>query len=446
MTLPRFRLRMWHLLGLVAVAAAYLAVMQFRQDVFDPVSILIRRLRAFDPVARVAAARELESLGREAESAIPALLGALHDDDLRLRAQAALAAGMILNACDPRHAGHPRAGDVRSALTAALSDPDPGTRRAAAVALAILSTNATALHPALIEATGDADPQVRSLAVSLLAPFSDDQAAWAAALAAIRDPDAKVRDQAICFLAFKPTLARLAEVREALAPASKDANEFVRGSVASTLGRYAQKIAADIPELYDLLADPSPYVRKIACVFMPHHAGWRAGIAALVRALDDPDPVVRLAAAERLGRIGLDAEEALPDLRRAAEDRESSIRGAASGAIRSIEVKAKEFRTKVLPGSIEDLASPDADIRRGAAEILGSFGPKSAPAVPVLIRSLGDGDAAVRLASALALGRIGPVARDALPALSKLADDPDGRIRRSAESAATSIRGGAPGP
>ena len=73
-------------------------------------------------------------------------------------------------------------------------------------------------------------------------------------------------------------------------------------------------------------------------------------------------PAGPLAAAHRLRRIGLDAEEALSDLRRAAEDKENSVRGAASYAIRTIEAKASDFRTKVLPGAMEDLANPDPEV------------------------------------------------------------------------------------
>ena len=59
-------------------------------------------------------------MGREAESAIPSLLGALNDGDPRVRARAAMAIFFIVTTPD-----HPRADDVRGALTAALADPDP---------------------------------------------------------------------------------------------------------------------------------------------------------------------------------------------------------------------------------------------------------------------------------------------------------------------------------
>lgn len=433
---PSLRLGMRHLLGLVAAFAGLFAVLRYRQEVYDSASAQARRLHALDPAERVEAVGKLSAMGRQAESAIPSLLAALNDGDPRVRARAAMAIPFILRTPD-----HPRADDVRTPLNAALADPDACARHAAAVALGVLSVDSKILGPVLIEAVGDVDPKVRKLAVGQLAPSLDDEAAWAAVLRAIRDPDVNVRYEAVRTLGWKPTPARLAAVREALAPALKDAHEVVRGGVAITLGQYAQKVPADVPELYDLLADPSPHVRQAVCNFMPHHAGSRVGIAALVRALDDPDPGVRLAAAQRLGRIGLDAEEALPDLRRAAEDKESSVRGAASEATRTIEAKASDFRTRVLPGTMDDLEHPDPDVRRGAAEVLGRLGPRSAPAVPALIRALEDRDASIRLASANALGLIGTAARDALSALAAREADPDERVRRSAKAARLAMRG-----
>jgi HEAT repeat protein len=357
---------MRHLLGLVAAFAGLFAVLRYREEVYDPASAEARRLRAFDPAERIEAVGKLLAMGREAESAIPSLLGALDDGDHRVRARAAMAIPSIVTAPD-----HPRADDARAALTAAVADPDPGARHAAAVALGVLSTDSKFLRPVLSEAVGDADPDVRSLAVGLLAPSLHDEAAWAAVLPAIRDPDVKVRYAAVRALGWMPNPARLAAVREALAPALKDAHEVVRGGVAITLGQYARKVPADFQELNDLLADPSPHVRALVCAFMPHHAGWRVGIAALVRTLADPDPRVRLAAAQRLGRIGLDAEEALPDLRRAAEDKENSVRDAASEAIRTIEAKARDFRTKVLMIDPQGLPiSPGTDLHRAMTALM----------------------------------------------------------------------------
>ncbi len=133
---PRLRLGVRHLLGRVGAFAGLFAVWRYRQEVYDPASSQAMRLRALDPAERIEAVGKLLAMGREAESAIPSLLGALNDGDPRVRARAAMAIPFILRAPD-----HPRAGDIRAALTAALGDPDPGARHASAVAQGMLQPN-----------------------------------------------------------------------------------------------------------------------------------------------------------------------------------------------------------------------------------------------------------------------------------------------------------------
>jgi HEAT repeat protein len=118
-------------------------------------------------------------MGRQAESAIPSLLDALKDGDACVRARAAMAIPFILTATDD-----PGADNVRIALTAALADRDPGARHAAAVALGMRQPYAKAVVPALIEATGDADPMIRAWAVSTLRHALDDERVWSTILAA----------------------------------------------------------------------------------------------------------------------------------------------------------------------------------------------------------------------------------------------------------------------
>jgi HEAT repeat protein len=438
MQLPRLRLQMRHVLGLVAAFAGLFAVLRYRQEVYEPASALARRLRVLDPVERIEAVGKLAAMGREAQSAIPSLLGALSDGDPRVRARAAMATSFIVGAPD-----HPRADDVRAALAAALADPDPGARHAAAVALGMLHRYPKAILPALIEAAGDADTELRARAVGELGLALDDEGAWSTVLGATRDRAINVRNQAIRALGWKPQPARLAAVREALAPALKEPNGVNRGFAAHTLGCYAQLVPGDVPEFYDALSDPNPFVRRMICESLPHRPGARPAVPILVRSLADLAPEVRQTAARRLGSIGLDAEAALIDLRRAIEDKEEMVRDAASAAVRRIESQASDFRTNLLPGALVDLASPDSDVRRGAAEILGGFGPHSAPAVPDLIRGLDDRDSSVRLASVQALGLIGTAARVALPALAACEADPDERVRQSAKAASDAIRGDA---
>src|SRR5262249_37072802 len=159
---------------------------------------------ALDPAERIDAVARLSAMGREAESAISSLLGALNDGDPRIRARAAMAIPFIVRTPD-----HPRADDVRAALTAALADPDPGARHMAAVGLGMLQPYSKAILPALIEAAGDTDPVVRGWAVSTLGSALDDEGVWSTVLGATRDRDISVRRQAFRVLHEKPQPARL---------------------------------------------------------------------------------------------------------------------------------------------------------------------------------------------------------------------------------------------
>jgi hypothetical protein len=70
-----------------------------------------------------------------------------------------------------------------------------------------------------------------------------------------------------------------------------------------------------------------------------------------------------------------------------------------------------------VPELIRRLDSPDPELRRRAAAVLGRIGPDAALAVPQLIRLLEDPHAPVRHTAARTLGQIGPRASAAVPAL-----------------------------
>jgi HEAT repeat protein len=78
-----------------------------------------------------------------------------------------------------------------------------------------------------------------------------------------------------------------------------------------------------------------------------------AAVPDLVRALGDPDPGVRLRAAEALARIGPDAKEAVPELIRLLSDEREHV-----------------------------------ETRKAAAWALGQIGPPASGAVPELMRIL----------------------------------------------------------
>jgi HEAT repeat protein len=100
----------------------------------------------------------------------------------------------------------------------------------------------------------------------------------------------------------------------------------------------------------------------------------------------------------------------------------------------SIRAQETAFLGKPMARWVEELASPDARVRRSAAFALGKSSGLAIYAVPKLVRVLKDSDSGVREAAAFALGEIGPAAWQPAYAalLDVLANDPDPLARRSA--------------
>jgi HEAT repeat protein len=190
---------LWHLIGLVAAAAALCAVLQFRRDVDNPTYFWIRRLRSLDAEDRLQAVRALSELGPIARPAIEPLLEALADRDVRVRRMTPDALSAILG----RDSADPSAGAVSAALTAALGDHDLRARHATAIGLGWLFRSPRVVVPALTEVLQDDDGSVRSTAVNLLGPFAPhNHDARTVILGALEDGDPFVRMAAVRSLSW----------------------------------------------------------------------------------------------------------------------------------------------------------------------------------------------------------------------------------------------------
>jgi HEAT repeat protein len=168
--------------------------------------------------------------------------------------------------------------------------------------------------------------------------------------------------------------------------------------------------------------------------------GWDTGsdVPTLVRALQNPDGVVRRMAAETLGRLGGDAKDAIPGLLAAFKDADDQVRGHVAEALGNIEPTTKEV-IAALRGGLKD----DSEfVRRMAAGALGELGSASRPAVLDLSAALKDREEFVRRAAADALGKIGAQARPAAQALEAALNDSDVFVRHWAGMALKKIQGG----
>lgn len=176
---------------------------------------LLRGLGEPDPKMRIAAARGLENLGRDAATAAPALVRALEDPDRRVRTAAACALGRLdarAEAAVPvlvrvlkEEGARPidrRRATVALARLGPLSRPalwilldGLGGQEECAEALAEIGVPAI---PGLVEAMGNADPVVRRRAAATLARNgASARSAVDNLTAALKDADPGVRVEAV---------------------------------------------------------------------------------------------------------------------------------------------------------------------------------------------------------------------------------------------------------
>src|SRR3954471_21433891 len=137
---------MWHLIGLVAASACFLAVMQFRRETEDPGFRWMRQLRSSDASRRAEAAREVGQIRPAERQAIAPLTEALFDADSRVRVDAAGALMHIVGGKDD-----PESGPVMAAMASALRDPDPRVRYDIVGVLAHFQRESKVIVPALLE-------------------------------------------------------------------------------------------------------------------------------------------------------------------------------------------------------------------------------------------------------------------------------------------------------
>jgi HEAT repeat protein len=259
-------------------------------------------LRNAEPLARAAAACQLERLGSRAAPAIAALITVLAD-----------ASPVAEDVCGEPHRWSARVRD---------GDSTPGERAAAALA----AIGADSIEPLIAAARG---PHwvARKNAVWALGALEDARAN-ATAIVALRDSEAPVRRSA----AWALGALEAAEAVPALIGALRDADERVRAQAAWALGAIEDE-RATLP-LGEALSDASARVRM--------QAAWAlgavespAGVEALIRVLTrDAEPDVRSQAAWALGAIG--DPRAAGALATALKDQDVNVRRQAAWALGAV--------------------------------------------------------------------------------------------------------------
>jgi HEAT repeat protein len=246
-------------------------------------------LQDTNPECRRFAVDTIGGLGPEAATAVPALTAALSDMDSSVRAAVALVLGKI---------GPPTASTI-SALDQALQDKDSAVRKNAVIALGRLSSENVAKDSAKNSGKNSAENSTEGAAASLIR--------------ALNDEDADVFATAAAELSVKGRLSGkdVPNLLEALrAPKPR-----TRAFAATALGRVGPDSRQAIEVLGSLLHDSDVQVRRESAKALARSRSkaW-ISLAALNQALDDPDPAVQEPVIEALGHIGVLARAAIPKL------------------------------------------------------------------------------------------------------------------------------------
>jgi HEAT repeat protein len=242
-----------------------------------------------------------------------------------------------------------------------------------------------------------------------------------------------------------------------------DPYENVRAVAVAALGHLHALDA--VPELVELLTDPSVWVRQALAEALGTIAGptgragrrrrsvrralrasgtwvWRVlrrrrpppapvvdslalAVSSLRAALSDPAVAVRTQAAQSLGLLGQLAAPAAPDLIGLLQDPEEPVRCRAAEALGRVRGPVAE----TVAALVGLLPSSDPALRVAAVGALGTMKKEAAEAVPSLTPLLQDGDEAVRQAAAEAIGSIGTLQEEAVAELTQGLASRDSLVR-----------------
>lgn len=214
-------------------------------------------------------------------------------------------------------------------LVEKLDDEDASVRAGAAEALVKLGPKAKGAVPALVKALGDKDERVLKPAGRALIEIGPP--AIPALVNALGEKDSVRPGVATAVLGRMGPPAVPALVR-ALGEKDDYRTQFLVTTALGVIG------PAAVRGLTEALGAPDPGLRERAAhaLAMICDPDAEEAVPALVKALEDKNPKVRMTAASALGGIGSAAREAIPALERALQDKDENVRACAAVALKEI--------------------------------------------------------------------------------------------------------------
>lgn len=336
-----------------------------------------------DAGSRLAALAAIRRLGDKAPRAcVGAVVDALSDRDGETRQAAAAAVGALggLVVASP---------EAVRGLEAALSSPEPGARAAAAHAAGLLGQHGAGFAGAV---------------AALLADDLEDPSSFPAQIggaAARLPPQLRVpRCAAITALGRLGDASRIDKVVTALGDHS---SWEVRLAACEALGDFGQAARGEADSLLNMLEDDAYPVRAAACASLGALGNAQA-LPMLIQRLDDRASSVRVGALGALRRLGADAAEYSHDVFRLLDDPVPKVRCAAIDCLASFGETGRMYAGVIGTMMCEE----QPEVRCAALRALGRLGPQGAAFAPEIAeRASQDRSLAARQA-----------ANDALDALS----------------------------
>jgi HEAT repeat protein len=297
------------------------------------VPFLLDQLADDDSSVQVKALDALGKLPAEAARTVPAILAKLKDANLKVRLAAARALRKV--GLDNRDA-------IRALVEASIENVDPSVRVAAIESLYAIAVRERFRTFRLEQPTDDSDPAVRrQLASALvnLAPLAQAAESWL--IDALSDDDDQVRWSAVAALKRMGLQDRRAIPM--LARVMKEPPRYMYGhrDVAVILGNLGVDAEEVVPALIEDLNNPRPVVRLAAAETLWRYFGQvETVVPTLVELLKCENAEIRAMAAEALGKIGPDAKSAIPALLDAIQDPSLLIEDVALDALKRIDPRA----------------------------------------------------------------------------------------------------------
>ncbi|QDT95248.1 HEAT repeat domain-containing protein [Gimesia aquarii] len=161
-----------------------------------------------------------------------------------------------------------------------------------------------------------------------------------------------------------------------------------------------------------------------------------AAISALIEALNDPDPDLRIFTLKILEYFEDDTEPALPAMIKALTDSDRNVRICALTPVASFGAKAID----AVP-ILEKWIGSDDEFRHVSAvgHILMIDSSKAEELVPILLKALESDDFGIRCQTAWLLGQLGKLTEETMPVLERMVNDENSSVRRVASEALMSI-------